>query len=285
MKNWLLSHPRLNPYLISKIGFGRAATSFLRVPPNFLIIGAEKAGTTSLYDYLTQHPAIIPAITKEIHYFDINFIGFWWYKSHFPTIFQKNSIIRKYGKFITGEATPHYLFHPLAPKRISQILPNVKLIVILRNPIDRAYSHYQEIVRKNLENLSFEEAIKKENERLEGEKEKILSNPKYNSSNYWVYSYLSTGIYIQQLKTWFDFFSKNQFLTLKTEDLENHPEQVLNEIFSFLDVRNCSITNFKKMNVGTYDKMESYTRKYLQDYYSHYNKELETLLNMKFEWS
>ena len=161
----------------------------------------------------------------------------------------------------------------------------MKLIVILRNPIDRAYSHYQEIVRKNLENLSFEEAIKKENERLEGEKEKILSNPKYNSSNYWVYSYLSTGIYIQQLKTWFDFFSKNQFLTLKTEDLENHPEQVLNEIFSFLDVRNCSITNLKKMNVGTYDKMESYTRKYLQDYYSHYNKELETLLNMKFEWS
>jgi len=270
---------------VARLGVFRVLTSPFRVFPDFIIIGTEKSGTTSLYDYMIQHPSIFAARTKEVHYFDINYVGEWWYKSHFPTVFKKNYFKRKNEKFVTGEATPYYLFHPLVPQRICQTLPKVKLIVILRNPIDRAYSLYHDNIRKKIENLSFEAAIKKEDERLKDEKEKILANSRYNSIIYWGYSYLTGGIYTQQLKTWFNFFHKNQFLILKTDDLQTNPNQVLNKTFSFLNVDNHEIQNLNTMNVGKYKPMETSTREFLHDYFYNYNKELENFLNMKFNWN
>ena len=114
-------------------------------------------------------------------------------------------------KFLTGEATPTYLHHPLTAKRISELLPNIKLIILLRNPIDRAYSHYQMEKRLGYEELTFEEAINFETSRLEGESEKMFKDPNYYSYERQIYSYLTSGIYVDQLKLWMNYFSKINF--------------------------------------------------------------------------
>ncbi len=116
----------------------RASTHSLRLMPDFIIIGAMRGGTTSLYSYLTEHPSIGSAYMKEIHFFDVFFNkGLYWYRSQFPSSVQKYYAehVQK-RSFITGEASPYYLFHPHAPKRIAKTLPQVKLIVLLRNPVN-----------------------------------------------------------------------------------------------------------------------------------------------------
>ena len=132
--------------------------------PNFLIIGAQRCGTTTLYNQLVSHPDISPATTKELHYFDINFSkGIQWYKEQFND------------ERIIGEASPYYIFHPLCPKRIFDIIPEVKIIVLLRNPVERAYSHYWHEIRLGKENLSFEDAISEESSRIKNESKKRSS--------------------------------------------------------------------------------------------------------------
>lgn len=284
LRNWLLSNPRYNPYILSKIGLWRAFTSYFRILPDFIIIGAEKCGTTSLYDYLIKHPSIISSNTKEVHYFDTNYSGLWWYRSHFPTIFQKILLKIFEKKVVTGEATPYYMFHPLVPQRIFQDLPNVKLIVIIRDPVERSYSQYQDNLRKNQEELSFEDAIQNENNRLKGEKEKIIKNPKYNSTAYWAYSYLAKGRYAEQFKKWFSLFPREQFLILYTSKLQTEPQQVLNEVFAFLGISNQKIIVDEKKNVGKYDQMKPETRKILEKYFIPHNEELEKVLGRKNLW-
>ena len=149
-------------------------------------------------------------------------------------------LYKKYVKYlrgndiITGEATPYYLFHPHVPERIFSIIPGIKLIVLLRNPIDRAYSHYYHQVTHKRETLSFEEAIKKEYDRLNGEDEKMMKNKDYLSYNHAHFSYLSRGIYVDQLKRWFSIFPKNQILVLKSEDFFEDTSRIYNEVLSFL---------------------------------------------------
>ena len=158
-------------------------TGSTHVLPDFLIIGAARSGTTSLYQYLTEHPSIIPGVGKEIYFFDKKFKkGINWYKSFFPTKFSMAIIKNKQKtKCITGEATPRYLHYPHAPKRIFEFLPKIKLIVLLRNPIDRAYSHYQMEVSSGNEELSFEESIEKEEERTKGIMEKMQCDENFYS--------------------------------------------------------------------------------------------------------
>ena len=112
--------------------------------PDFIIIGAQKSGTTSLYRFIVKHPAIAPATKKEVHYFSIWYkFGELWYRSHFPTNLSRYNFYKRTNqKLLSGEASPVYLFYPVVPGRMKELLPDVKLIVILRNPVDRAYSHY-----------------------------------------------------------------------------------------------------------------------------------------------
>src|SRR5579863_9235330 len=149
--------PTIDQHVFAKVF--RASTSPLRMAPDFMIIGALRGGTTSLYSYMTAHPGIGPAYMKEVHFFDVHYKkGFPWYQAQFPSLPQKyyRERVQKQ-RFITGEASPYYLFHPHAPKRIAKILPQVKLVVLLRNPVTRAYSHYSHEVAGGHESLSFEE--------------------------------------------------------------------------------------------------------------------------------
>src|SRR5918999_4186439 len=159
-----------------------------RVLPDFLLIGTKRGGTTSLFRYLTQHPEVAPIFPsvqgiKDVRFFDSNFgKGTVWYRSHFPMRLHRLYVERlERGRLVAGESTPYYLFHPHAPGRAHQVVPHARLVVLLRNPIDRAYSHYKDEVKNHRESLTFEEAIAQEPIRLKGEWERVLDDPRYNS--------------------------------------------------------------------------------------------------------
>ena len=191
----------------------RGLTSPIRLLPDFLIIGTQRGGTTSLYNYLMGRPGVGPAAVKELHFFDKKFHkGSTWYRAHFPTGIQKYAfeLTRKH-HFVTGEASAYYLFHPHAPRRIAQLLPDAKLIVLLRNPIDRAYSQYNFEVDLGRESLSFEDAVAAEEERIGKERERILADERYVSFDHSRYSYLARGVYVDQLRTGWASFLESSF--------------------------------------------------------------------------
>jgi hypothetical protein len=203
----------------------RLATSRLRSLPDFIIVGAQKSGTTSLYKYLLSHPNIIgihhqrpdgkTTWGKEIHYFGSNFDrNEWWYRFHFPltlTLSRENAI--------TGEASPEYIYHPHAAERIASPVPEVKIIVLLRDPVDRATSIYWHQVRKGVENLSIEEAFRKEPERIRNDKLRMKYDIFYFGHNQKHFSYLGRGIYVTQVEKCLQHFDRNQILIIPSKDL------------------------------------------------------------------
>jgi hypothetical protein len=263
----------------------RILTSGARVVPDFIIIGAQRAGTTSVYNYLNQHPAVIAALTKEVHFFDVNFDqGLGWYRAYFPSYRRKSVIQRQRGRCVTGEASPYYLFHPRVPRRVKAVLADVKLIALLRNPVDRAFSHYHHELRAGREHLTFEAAIAREPERLQGEAARILADESYDSFNHQCYSYLARGVYVDQLRTWLSYFPREQMLILKSEDLYAHPCLATKQVLAFLDLPEWELGHYRKYHAQPYAKMEAATRALLVDYFAPYNQQLYALLGRDFGW-
>jgi len=267
-----------NPRLFFWWLFHRATTP-LRVLPDFLVIGVMKGGTTSFFNYLARHPQVQPPFRKEIKFFDIHYLqGLGWYRAHFPTRFKMKP------GMVTGEATPYYIFHPTAPQRIVKVLPDVRLITLLRNPVDRAYSHYNHMVRVGREPLPFEEAIEHEAERLAGEEEKIIADPRYSTFSHLHYSYLARGRYIEQLQKWFAIFPREQMLILSSEELYALPATAYRRTAEFLGLSAWEPNDFKVYKQGVYEKMPASIRKHLIDYYQPYNQRLYDFLNKNFDW-
>ena len=151
MRHKLEKYPKLQKLVTFVYMKYCGATGFLHVKPDFYIIGFAKCGTTSLFEYLISHPNIHPPKGKEIDFFDRLYSrGINWYKVGFPFTIQKfieKVFFRK--KFLTGEATPRYIEHPHAINRIKQTTPNAKFIILLRNPIDRAFSQHNMNVKND----------------------------------------------------------------------------------------------------------------------------------------
>ena len=281
-KNWLHQHPRV--YEFYKLKKFRIITSYLRVLPDFVIVGAQKAGTTSLYDFVIKHPAIASASQKELHYWSTEYkLGKLWYRSNFPIKLFRHHFFKRNWK-LTGEASPTYLFYPMVAGRMKKVLPDVKLIVILRNPIDRAYSHYHHTLRNNNETLSFENAIKLEEERLAGERERLIKDPNFVPRHYRAHSYLARGIYADQLEDWFRHYNRKHFLILTTEDFHKNPQRTLDQVFDFLEVPHFQTENLKNLNVGNYKEMNASTRKFLIKYFRPHNERLSKLLQRSIDW-
>lgn len=255
--------------------------------PNFIIIGVQRGGTTSMYKYITKHPKIIPALRKEIHFFDIKYgKGISWYQSQFMQNFIYCALRRKkkYKDSITGEATPYYIYHPHVVERILKFIPNVKLIVLLRNPVERAYSHYNHEVRLKIEHLSFEDSIKEEPRRLEGEIKKMEGDESYYSFNHQHFSYLQRGIYIEQVERWAKKIPKEQMLILSSEDFYSDSNKICNEVFNFLNLPNIELNKIKAYNKGSNKLMREDTRKELTEYFKPYNEKLYKFLNRDLRW-
>ena len=256
----------------------RRATSPLRALPDFLIIGAQRAGSSSLFAYVCAHPSVAEPTHKEIHFFDNNwFRGLDWYRRYFP-------LRARMGGRITGEASPYYLFHPAAPGRVVETLPDVRLIAVLRDPVERAYSAYQLARRQGHETLEFEEALAREVERLAGEEERILADPRYASVAHRRFSYRTRGLYAEQLERWYERFPREQLLVVRSEDLFAEPEATLQTVFAFLGLERWSAAQYPALNQRPYSGMSDEARASLAAAYAEPNRRLGTLLGRELGW-
>ncbi len=245
--------------------------------PDFVIIGTAKGGTTSLYYLLSQHPLIEPAAAKELHFFDNHFgEGVEWYRRCFPPPKWKD------GRWtITGEATP-CLGDPDVPERMAKVIPQARLIALLRNPVDRAYSMYHHRVRNGHETRTFENAIEEEARLSETRHEERTDHDDPRRR------YLSRGIYVDQLLRWSKFFSEEQLLVLKSEDLFERPQQTLKVVMDFLDLPEWKPEVSKlpgnKRNEGRYEEMNPATRSRLEEYFEPHNHRLYEFLGVDLGW-
>ena len=256
-----------------------ALTSQLRVTPDFLIIGAKRCGTTSLYEHLGNHPCIKKSIYDHIGFFDDNYhLGKNFYKSFFITKFEKKYLEKKFGKCITYDVTSSYIQKSVTASRVFEMFPKIKIIAILRNPIDRAYSEYNSHSRVNKTIATFESYIENEIIRIENGSDEYYDNLEERS-------YLSKGFYFKQLKPWFDLFPKENILILSTEEFDQNTENVFNKIFNFLDIKEFSIVNAKKMEKGKYPNLNIETREKLSKFYRLRNLELYQLIGKDFMWN
>lgn len=247
--------------------------------PDFIVFGAQKSGTTSLYHYLVEHPRIAPAAAKQVDFFshDKFHRGIDWYLSQFPSAKEEGCV--------TGEASPYYMFHPHAPGRIFEFDPGIKLIVILRNPVDRTYSHYQHQVRNSREPLPFEEALAREEEKLAGEVEKMMEDGTYYSKAHRRFSYLARSRYVEQLEVWFSLFPREQMLILNSEAMFENPQPTLDAVTSFLALPPHGLDAYNKYMPGSYwEEMYPGTRRMLVRYFRPYNRRLYELLGVTYPW-
>ncbi|MDT9232442.1 tetratricopeptide repeat protein [Limnospira sp. PMC 917.15] len=245
--------------------------------PNFLIIGAQKGGTTSLYEYLCHHPQIIPNLHKEVDFFMWQYYrGLDWYLAHFPPI-------PPGGEFLTGEASPSYIVDSKVCDRISQAFPEVKLIVTLRNPVDRAFSQYQD--HRNWmgqEKRTLEQAMIDEIAILD-----TIDDPTQAERKFWgcQYGYLLRGMYVYFLEKWMQKFPPEQLLILTSEELYNHPQNTLKQVFEFLGLPDHQLSEYPRYTAGSYNPIPETLRQTLGDFFRPHNHKLEELLGRKFHWS
>jgi len=253
------------------------ATSALRPLPDFLIIGAQKAGTTALYAYLRRHPQITGPSWKEVSFFDRHHArGEAWYRGNFPNALRARGHV--------GEASPSYLFHPLAPGRVAALVPQAKLIALVRNPVDRAFSHYQHEVALGREPLSFEGALGAEDERLRGEEERMLAEPAYFSHAWWDYTYRARGRYAEQLERWLAAFPSEQLLVLPSEDLLAEPERSHALVLEFLGAEPHRLDSYPRVFERQYEPMRPETRERLAAEFAEPNRRLYALLERDLGW-
>jgi hypothetical protein len=244
--------------------------------PDFVVIGAAKSGTTFFYHLLSQHPHVQPAVVKEPHYFNILFEdGTEWYRRCFPEPRWKDG-----RKTITGEASPGYIWHPLAPERMAELIPQARLIALLRSPVDRIYSDYHQRVKNGRAIRPFSKAI-----------QAAFDDPLDRK-------HLSKSIYVDHLRRWSEYFPKEQMLVLKSEDFFERPVETIKLALHFLDLpewepetlefRNKRAEDKyarRKLNKGGYgQRMDPATRRRLEEYFEPHNQRLYDYLGVDFQW-
>ena len=252
--------------------------------PNFFVIGGVRCGTTSLYHYLNQHNCIVKSAYDELGYFDDNFhLGLNWYRSLFPMKSTRAMVESKYKKFLTYDVTPFYIYNPTVVDRIFKFSPDTKIIGILRNPIDRAYSNYNgQIQDEGYAKSTFEKVVHAEVDKIE--------KSKNDPENYgflvdeFYEMILARGFYAKQLEYWFKKFPRKNILLISSENFANKTVETLSRIFNFLDIPDQKIIDLTKQNKIVYPKMKNSTRDFLVDYFKPYNEKLFELLGERFDW-
>lgn len=255
----------------------RRATSSLRTLPDFIIIGAPRCGTTSMWEMLADHPEVLPSFRKEVHFFDLRFgRGVNWYRAHFPVATSLRS-----GR-ITGEGTPNYLSFPSAPERVRSVVPDAKLLVLLRNPISRAHSAWQLKVREGVEQLPFEEALNAEESRMTSDPDRLGAAMQY--------AYRGKSRYAEQLEAWFDLYPREQFLILKSEEIFGADTGALAEVHRFLGIRSVLVGGrpaaVPKANASPNGAaLDPKLHLELADYFAPHNRRLYELIGRDLGWS
>jgi hypothetical protein len=269
------------------------ATSQARPVPDFLIIGAKRGGTTSMFNALLEHPQVPPLFPrpqkiKGVHYFDTRYHrGMAWYRSHFPTAASRRRWERASGaRTVVGEASPYYLFHPLAAERAARDLPEARIIVLLRNPVDRAFSHYRERVRHGVETLPFEAALDREPDRLRGEEERLARGDRGAGFAHEHLSYVAQGRYARSLDRWLAGYPRERVLVLRSEDFYGDPLAAYRRVEGFLGLEPFRPPRLARYNYHAGPGMDPATRARLLDLFAPENERLSAMVDLDTsEWS
>jgi len=251
--------------------------------PDFLIIGAHKAGTTSLYNYIATYGRnFLPPEQKELYFFTEHYQkGLNYYSSFFP---------RKSEDEITGEATPDYLFFHKTPKRVKEALGNIKFVVLMRDPIDRLLSHYNFMNHTDKTRAFDPEPIHKAVRNEKNWFDLADDSPVDFNFCYKYYSYKSRGVYHKQLKRWFRYFPEDHFLILDFDTFVSKTKEVLEQVFKFLGIE-AKNPGTKSQTFPVYNKnlnrendFDPETRKYLENFFDPHNEALYELIGERFNW-
>lgn len=266
-------------------------TGKTRPDPDFLIIGTKRGGTTSLFNYLLMHPGVLglfPQLRgrKSTDYFyKERERGDQWYRSHFHTESYRKMMALKLGyRPVSGEASPYYQWDPRVAPQVRELNAGIKAIALLRDPVERAWSHHQERVHNGVEPLGFAQALDAETIRLEGEMGKMLADPNYYSTAHDFYSYRSRGIYLPQIQNWHASFPENQLLVLRSEDMYQDVQGTFDVVCNFLEIPTHKLPDTRVFNAITNSKIPPSAREELTDFYAPHNAALAEYLGRGPLW-
>jgi Sulfotransferase domain len=265
-------------------------SSGLRTPPGFLLVGTKRGGTTSLYHYLLGHRDVLPMFParrlKGTAYFTANYShGQRWYLSHFATApYRQLRETATRRPVITGESSPSYLFHPLAAERIAAELPSVKIIIMLRDPVARAYSHYWERVDNGVETLSFADALKAEDTRVAPDLERMQHDPLFFGEAHDSYSYRARGVYGPQLQRYLDHLPSEQVLFLSSDDFYQDQQSVFDQVAAFLKISQQTLSGRPRYNHRPAPPMDAGVQRELRDFYRPHNLDTYRIVGRDLGW-
>ncbi len=265
-----------------------SATWRRRVLPDLIVAGAQRCGTTSLTDALLRLPTVDrPRLGKGSHYFSYNHTRGWsWFQGQFPTVQQAETVETEHGRpLFVYDACPYYLFHPFALERMAEALPDVKVLVMLRDPVRRTESHYHHSVSHGHESLSLEDALAAEPRRLDGEVDKMAADPSYWSLHHEHHSYVSKGMYADQLERLWGLYSRDQTMVVQAEAFYRDSETQLGAITDWLGIPPVRLTERDDRNAHEYEPMSPQTRARLVDTFHASNERLYALLGRRFDWA
>jgi hypothetical protein len=267
------------------LGLGEA-TAGTRLLPSFLMIGVQRCGTTSLFRALLEHPQVRRApFRKGVNYFDLNYYrGMRWYQGHFPVAEIARRRTARYGGPVAFEASGYYLYHPFALERMARDLPDAKLVVMLRDPVERAFSAYKHEYARGFEHEGFERALELEDERLAGEIERMRENIRYESLAHRHHSYRHRGHYAEQLERAFGFFSPEQVHVIDSEAYFDQPAREYRRLVAFLGLHPHEPAGFRQVNARPSGPLPAKTRQMLSEYYAPHDERLAKLLGRPLRW-
>ncbi|MEL6890814.1 MAG: sulfotransferase domain-containing protein [Actinomycetota bacterium] len=245
-----------------------------RMRPSLIIVGAQKAGTTYLFHQLALHPDVATPLTKELHFFDDRYDrGLGWYLGHFPSA--------DHGAALTLEASPGYLFHPHALRRLADDLPDVRIVVLLRDPIKRAYSHFLHERRLGYEpEPDFARALDLEAERIGPDLERLELDPDHTGFAWRHFSYVARGEYAGQLRRCHEIFGRDRVLILRSEEMFAEPRAALAETVAFAGLAPFEPERLapNDMGAGGRPQFDHATERRLHEHFAAHERELEEYL-------
>lgn len=261
-----------------------------RPAPDFVIVGAQRCGTTSLFRALAQHQSMLPNVIKAkgIHYFDTSYHQKpSWYFAHFPSQDEREAHAAKTGAAtVAGEASPYYMYHPAGAERMAQLIPDTKLIVLLRNPVKRAISHHLHMVWEGHEKeTDIDKALDLEASRLAGIEEQLLADKSLVSRPHQHYSYMARGHYAAQLEKLFAHFDRKNILVMATETLIADTKTNLATIQSFIGLEPDPSIDLEKRNASSKFEPKPETLERLNDEFAESNKMLGEMTGLQIPWA
>lgn len=262
-------------------------TAPLRLKPSYLIVGAQRCGTTSLHRAVAKHPDVAPPLLRKgLHFFDTQYPkGFAWYRGHFPLAAPARlRRLHRGTQPMTGESSPYYMFHPLAPDRIVAHLPEVKLIVMVRDPVERAWSAYTHERARGFETDDFPTALSLEAERLQGEVERLRADPAYVSHAHRHQAYVARGQYVEQLEVLQRLVGPSRLLVLDSQRFFSSPATEYASVLRFLGLRPWTLATFERANARPRPEMTPAVRGLLRAHFQPYDESLQAFLGWTPSW-